>query len=293
MQKISATRSVATDMVSVGVSPHAPYTVSDELYRLVAAFATTEGLPVAVHIGESEAESQLVIDADGPFAGGLRTRAIDVLPRARSPIALLEQTGILATSPLLIHCVRVDAADVRMIADAGAAVAHCPVANARLGHGIAPVIELAEAGVTVGIGSDSVASSNHIDMLGEARIAQILQRARLRSAGALTAVALLRMLTLDGARALGLDARTGSLEVGKDADLCAVRIHAPHTLPVHDPAGALIFGTRGSDVILTVARGQVLYRDGRFFTLDPDLLRDRLIAGAARMRAALAPRIGP
>jgi 5-methylthioadenosine/S-adenosylhomocysteine deaminase len=287
--KVDAMRRVATDMVHVGVSPHAPYTVSDDLYRLVAAYAMSEGLRVAAHIAESEAESQLVIDADGPFAGGLRTRAIDVSQRARSPIALLEQTGVLATRPLLIHCVRADAADVQMIADVGASVAHCPVANARLGHGIAPVIELAQAGVTVALGSDSVASGNRIDMLEEARIAQMMQRARLRSAGALTAAELLRMLTLDGARALGLDAQTGTLEVGKDADMCAVRIDAPHTLPLHDPAAALLFSTRGSDVILTVARGQVLYRDGHFFTLEPGPLRDRLRMSAARMRASRGP----
>ena len=106
----------------------------------------------------------------------------------------------------------------------------------------------------------------------------------------LTATELLRMLTLDGARALGLDRRIGSLETGKDADLCAVRIDAPHTHPVHDPAAALLLSTRGSDVILTVVRGQILYRDGRFFTLDPDRLRDRLAAGARRMAAALEER---
>lgn len=293
MQKLDAMRRVETDLVRAGVSPHAPYTVSDDLYRLIAAWATAEGLPVAVHIAESEAESQLVRDAGGPFAGGLRTRAIQVSRRARSPIALLEQTGILGTRPLLIHCVTIDDADVRLIADAGAAVAHCPVANARLGHGIAPVIELAQAGVTIGIGSDSVASSNRIDMLEEARIAQLLQRARLRSAGALAGPDLLRMLTLDGARALGIDARTGSLEVGKDGDMCAVRIDAPHTLPLHDPTAALLFSTRASDVVLTVVRGQVLYRDGRFFTLDPEPLRARLHTAAARMRAALAPRAQP
>ena len=290
LQKVESMRRSATDLVHVGVSPHAPYTISDELFRLVASYATAERLPVAVHAAESEVESQLVIDGDGPFAAGLRTRGIDTPPRAVSPIALLEQTGILATQPLLIHCVRVDADDVRRIADAGAVVAHCPVANARLGHGIAPVVELAAAGVTIGIGSDSVASNNRIDLLEEARVAQMMQRARLRSAGALNATDLLRMLTLDGARALGLDGRVGTLESGRDADLCAVRIDAPHTHPVHDPAAALLFSTRGSDVILTVVRGQILYRDGRFLTLDPDRLRDRVAAGARRMAAALEER---
>ena len=287
MQKVESMRPVATDLVRVGVSPHAPYTVSDDLFRLVAAYATAEGLPVAVHAAESEVESQLVIDGDGPFAAGLRTRGIDTPPRASSPIALLEETGILGTRPLLIHCVRVGEDDVRRIADAGASVAHCPIANARLGHGIAPVVELAEAGVTIGIGSDSVASNNRIDLLEEARATQLMQRARLRSAGALNGQALLRMLTRDGARALGLDSNIGSLEVGKDADLCAVRIHGPHTEPVHDPIAALLFSARASDVNLTVVRGQVLYRDGRFFTLDPERLRDRVRAGAAAMREAL------
>jgi 5-methylthioadenosine/S-adenosylhomocysteine deaminase len=286
MLKVAGMRSSATDLVHVGVSPHAPYTVSDDLFRLVAAYAAAEGLRVAVHTAESEAETQLVTTGNGPFAAGLRTRGIETRPRASSAIALLEQTGILAAQPLLIHCVRVDSDDVRRIADAGAVVAHCPVANARLGHGIAPVVELAAAGVTIGIGSDSVASNNRIDLLEEARIAQLLQRARLRSAGALTAADLLRMLTIDGARALGLDTHTGSLEVGKDADLCAVRIDAPHTQPVHDPAATLLFSARGSDVTLTAVRGRVLYRDGRFLTLDPARLRERVVAGAERMRAA-------
>ncbi|MBR9990079.1 MAG: amidohydrolase family protein [Gemmatimonadetes bacterium] len=285
--KVDVMRQSATDLVHVGVSPHAPYSVSDDLFRLVAAYASAENLRLAVHAAESEVESQLVVAGDGPFAAGLRTRGIATPPRAASSIALLEQTGILATQPLLIHCVRIDGDDVRRIAGAGASVAHCPVANARLGHGISPVIELAEAGVTIGIGSDSVASNNRIDLLEEARVAQLMQRARLRSAGALDATQLLRMLTIDGARALALDSRTGSLEVGKDADLCAVRIAAPHTQPVHDPATALLFSTRASDVMLTVVRGQVLYQDGRFLTLDPDTLRARLNAGADRMRAAL------
>ena len=288
--KVDGMRATATDLVHVGISPHAPYTVSDDLFRLVAAYAAAERLPVAVHAAESEAESQLVVDGDGPFAAGLRTRGIETPPRAASPIALLEDAGILATQPLLIHCVRLDDDDIQRIADRGAVVAHCPIANARLGHGIAPVVELASAGVTIGIGSDSVASNNRIDMLEEGRAAQLMQRARLRSAGALNATTLLRMLTLDGARALGLDSHTGSLEVGKDADLCAVRLHAPHTLPVHDPLATLLFSTRGSDVMLTMVRGRILYHDGRFMTLDPARLAEQVTAGAERMRAARDPR---
>lgn len=286
MTRLDVMRHAESDLVRAGVSPHAPYTVSDELLRLVAAWAVAERLPVAVHVAESEAESQLVANGDGPFAAGLRTRGIDTPARARSPIALLAATGILDARPLLIHCVRIDAADIQHIADSGAVVAHCPVANARLGHGIAPLVELMQAGITVGIGSDSVASSNRIDLLEEARIAQLMQRARLRSSGALAGPELLRMITLDGARALGLDDRVGSLEPGKDADLCAVRLTAPHTQPVHDPITTLLFSARGADVTFTAVRGRVLYRAGQFTTLDPDDVRPALLDGAARLLLA-------
>ncbi|CAN5889686.1 TRZ/ATZ family hydrolase [soil metagenome] len=285
-------RPLETDLVRVGVSPHAPYTVSDDLFRLTAAYATAEALPLAVHAAESEAELLLVRDGGGPFAGGLRTRGIATPPRARSTIRLLEDTGILATRPLLIHCVLLDGDDVRRIADSGSAVAHCPVANARLGHGIAPIIEILEAGACVGLGTDSVASNNRIDMIEEARIAQLMQRARLTSAAALPPDRLLRLATLDGARALGCDGRVGSLEAGKDADLCAVALAAPHTRPVIDPLATMMLSTRGADVILTVVRGSVLYRDGRFTTSPSADLRDRIDDIGRRLHAARPARAG-
>ncbi|HEX6814630.1 MAG TPA: amidohydrolase family protein, partial [Gemmatimonadaceae bacterium] len=120
-----------TPLVRLGISPHAPYTVSDPLF----AFAARAGYPVAVHIAESEAETRFVRDGDGPFADGLRNRGIPVAPRARSPIALLDTLGVLDARPLLIHAVRIDEADIAAIARARATVAHCPVSNAKLGHG--------------------------------------------------------------------------------------------------------------------------------------------------------------
>jgi cytosine/adenosine deaminase-related metal-dependent hydrolase len=286
VQKVDSMQRSATDLVRVGVSPHAPYTVSDDLYRLVASYAGAERLPIAVHIAESEVEAQLVVDGAGPFAAGLRTRGIATPARAASPIALLAATGVLALKPLLIHCVRVGRDDVQRIAASGASVAHCPVANARLGHGVAPIVELAAAGVTIGIGSDSVASNNRIDLLEEARIAQLMQRAQALSSGALPPPTLLRMLTVDGARALGIDAHTGSLDVGKDADLCAVSLAGVHTQPVNDPVATLLLSACGADVMLTVVRGHVLYRNGECLTLDTEPLRAQLEQSAARMRTA-------
>ena len=284
--RVAGMRALAPPLVHIGVSPHAPYTVSDELLRAVAEYAAAEALPIAVHIAESAIEVELVVNGAGEFAGALQQRGIGTSPRARSPVALLEHTGILALRPLLIHCVHIDDADVRAIAAHGASVAHCPVANARLGHGIAPIAELLAAGVTVGLGSDSVASNNRMDLLEEARTAQLLQRARLHSHDVLSAEQLLRLATLEGARALGLEHEVGALETGKSADLCAVSLAGPHVHPVHDPNAALIHAARGSDVVLTMVAGRVVYRAGRHTTIDVPVVTARVAAIAERVAAA-------
>jgi 5-methylthioadenosine/S-adenosylhomocysteine deaminase len=285
--KVARTRERETDLVRVGISPHAPYTVSDRLFAQAATFAREDGLPVAVHAAESEAEDLLVSRGLGPFAEGLRRRGIATPARAPSTIALLDRLGVLATKPLLIHCVRVSAQDIRLVAESGASVAHCPAANARLGHGTAPVIELREAGIAVGLGSDSVAANNRTDLLEEARLAQLLQRARLQSPTALPSAELLRMATLDGARALGLDARIGSLEPGKDADLCAVTLDAPHTRPAYDPLAALFHAARGPDVIFVAVRGRVLLHREAGITPATSAGLSRLEAIARRLRSAI------
>jgi cytosine/adenosine deaminase-related metal-dependent hydrolase len=284
---IDALRGRAPARVQVGISPHAPYTVSDALFEQVAAYARAESVPVATHAAESAAEASLVAHGTGPFAAALGARGIATPSRARSTVALLERTGLLAARPLLIHCVRVDADDIARIAAAGAAVAHCPAANARLGHGAAPLDALLEAGVRVGLGTDSVASNNRLDVLEEARLAQMLVRARTGAPDALPAARLLELATIDGARALGLDAGTGTLEAGKAADLCAVRLDRPHTLPVADPAAAVVLAARASDVVLTVVDGEILY-DGEFRTIDVAALRAGVERIGARLGAAVA-----
>jgi cytosine/adenosine deaminase-related metal-dependent hydrolase len=284
---VACLREHESDLVRVGISPHAPYTVSDRLFTAVAEFAREDGLPLAVHAAESAIEHRLVMHGDGDFAPGLRARGIATPPRGRSTIELLDRLGVLATRPLLIHCVRVDGDDLARIAGAGAAVAHCPVANARLGHGVAPYAAMVAAGVGVGLGTDSVASNNRLDLLEEARIASVLHRAAAAGCDLLGPAELLRLCTLDGARALGLDGRIGSLEPGKDADLCAVSLAAPHVRPVHDPAAAVLHAARGCDVVLTVVRGRVLHRDGRVETLDPIALEAAVEDAAARVREAL------
>jgi cytosine/adenosine deaminase-related metal-dependent hydrolase len=283
---LESLRAHETDRVRIGVSPHAPYTVSDALYRAVTELAVADGLPVAVHVAESAAERALVVEGAGDFAPGLRTRGIATPPRGRSPIELLDRLGVLAARPLLIHCVDLDAEDVDRIADSGSAVAHCPVANAKLGHGVAPVPALREAGVRVGLGTDSVGSNNRMDLLEEARVASLLHRSVHRRPDLLPAAELLRLCTVEGARALGLEDRIGTLEPGKEADLCAVSLRLPHTRPVHDPVATLFHSARGSDVVLTVVGGRTVFRDGRVTTLEEAEVRAAVEDAAERLRAA-------
>jgi cytosine/adenosine deaminase-related metal-dependent hydrolase len=277
-------RDAAGPLVEIGISPHAPYTVCDALYREVAAWAALHDLPIATHVAESAEESAMVERGEGSFAERLRSRGIDVAPRAPTPIRLLERCGILRPRTLLIHAVRADADDLAAVAASGAAVAHCPVANARLGHGIAPLTTMLDAGIPVGLGTDSVASNNRLDVLEEARTASLLQRAATGSATLLTAAELLDLCTRGGAEALGLADRVGTLEPGKEADLCAISLAGPHTRPVHDVEAAVVHSARGSDVVLTMVAGRTLYRDGELETLDLPAL-EREMEGAAAAAA--------
>lgn len=285
LRSLERPRSLATERVAVGISPHAPYTVSDELYRAAAELARSESLPMALHIAESGAERALVVSGEGDFAPGLAARGIATPARGRSPIEMLRRLGVLEVAPLLIHCIDVDGDDIAAIAAAGATVAHCPIANAKLGHGVAPVPELRAAGVVVGMGTDSVASNNRLDILEEARFAGLLHRAVRGSHDLMPAADLLRMVTLEGARALGLADRIGSLEPGKAADLCGVSLAGPHARPVHDPLAAIFHGARAPDVILTVVDGRVLYRGDRVVGVDEEAIGRRVEDAAKRLRS--------
>jgi cytosine/adenosine deaminase-related metal-dependent hydrolase len=276
----------ATSLVGVGVSPHAPYSVSDALFRATASLARAHKLPLAVHIAESEAESQLVERGSGEFAAGLRARGIDVSPRARTPIALLESLGVLDAHALLIHCLRVDADDIGAIARHDCPVAHCPASNAKLGPGVAPLAALLAAGVRVGLGTDSVASNDRMDLLDEARLASLFATAREGRHDALTAGRALELATIGGARALGLGGEIGTLEVGKAADLAAFPIPA-HRVPIHDPIVAAVHSLAGLPAAFVAVAGRVRVRDGLLVDADAELPR-RVQASADLLQRWLA-----
>ncbi len=271
---VNALRPNDTALVRTGVSPHAPYTVSADLFRATAQWARDEALPVAVHIAESAAETEFVRDGTGPFADRLRARNIAVTPQARSPIALLHDTGILGTQPLLIHAIQVGGEDLDLVLEHGATIVHCPISNAKLGQGIAPVERMRARRIPLGLGTDSVASNDRMDLLSEARQAALFQALQLSTPDALSAHEALALATIGGARALGLGDQVGTLEVGKQADLAAFPLSHPFATPVHDPAVALVHVLAGvvSASLVTVS-GEVLVRDGVVLRGDDGLAR--------------------
>ena len=212
---VAQLRRLATPQLRIGVSPHAPYTVSAPLYEAVAGFARRERLPVAVHLAESQEETQFVMDGNGPFAEAWRARGIAVVAHACSPVEYLRQRGVLTPGVLCIHCVQVDDADVAILASAGVAIAHCPRSNRAHAHGAAPLGAFRTAGLRVGLGTDSVVSVGDLDLWAEA------------AAAGLNWNDALRMLTIEGARALGWEGEIGSLEVGKAADIAVVTARPP------------------------------------------------------------------
>jgi cytosine/adenosine deaminase-related metal-dependent hydrolase len=260
--KVSELRGHENDLVRAGVSPHAPYTVCAPQLELIVDLALSEGFTLMMHAAESEAEELLLREGCGAFAEGLARRSIEWKAPGMSTIQYLKQVGILDTQPLLAHCIRVDDNDIETLRETECAVAHCPKSNAKLGHGRAPLAKFIEAGVLVGLGSDSVASNNTCDILEEARFATLLARA---GGAHVSAEDALRTATFGG-----------ELREGLKADLIGVRLTGVHQTPGYDPVTTLIFASSGQDVILTVIDGREVYRDGRVTTVDEDRLRARM-----------------
>jgi 5-methylthioadenosine/S-adenosylhomocysteine deaminase len=236
--------------VRLGISPHAPYSVSGILYRRVAALAAERALPIAVHLAESEEESLLLTQASGGFARAWEARGIPLPPLpGRSPVAWLDQHAVLSASTLCIHVVRVDAADLDLMALRGVAVAHCPHSNLRHARRVAPLAQMLSRGLRVGVGTDSVASVSPLDLLAEVRAA--------REIAGLAAEPALRLATLDAARALGVEREVGSLVPGKWGDLVALDL--PGAVDASHLTSSVLARLH-NDVRLTVVAGRQVYR---------------------------------
>ena len=244
-----------SERVRVGISPHAPYTVSPELY----AACLELDLPVATHLNESAAELRWLHDGTGPWA-----RFADILPPppGQSGIRMLARHGLLDERMVAAHCVKVDTEEIDLLAEHDVAVAHCPRSNALLGCGIAPLRELRGAGLRIGLGTDSPASTPSFDMFDELRAAIYAARAREEQPGALSAGAALELASIGAARALRLEDEIGSLVPGKRADLAVVSLTGSPHLPWEDPAAAVVFGGSPDRILATFVDGKPRYERG-------------------------------
>lgn len=263
-----------SDLVRIGVSPHAPYTCTVEVYE----WCLSLGIPVGTHLSESANENEWLEHGAGPFQG----MAVMIPPTGKRAVPTLEP--VLGPDLLCAHCVDLEPGELALLAERDVPVAHCPRSNALLGCGIAPLVGLREAGVRVGLGTDSPASTPSFDVFEEMRTAVSFARARERRADALSAEDALRLATVDSARALRVDGEVGTLTPGKRADLTVVSLAGSPYHPVEDPAAAVVYGGSPERVLETIVDGKTRYRTG-----DNQWREVRSIASAARGRM-LVPR---
>jgi cytosine/adenosine deaminase-related metal-dependent hydrolase len=256
-----ARREEATDLQSIGIAPHTPYTVTVAVMDLVSELLRREQWPVHIHAAETVSEVQFVREGTGVFAESLAGRGLAArwVATGLSPIGYLAHKRVLGPRTVVAHAVHVDGDDIALLAASGTSVVHCPKSNAKLGAGIAPVLALLDAGIRVGLGTDSAASNNKLDIFEEMRFALLLQRAVNREADAISSAEVLRLATLGGAQALGLDDLIGSLVAGKRADIIAVNLEGPLVAPVVDPIPVLVHNCSQRDVLMTMVDGEVLF----------------------------------
>ena len=245
----------ANPLLTTAVAPHAPYTVSDDPLRQVLQLAQETTIPIHMHVHETAFEVQQAQEQTG-----------------MRPLARLEQLGLLDQPFLAVHMTQLNDADIALLAQKGTHVIHCPESNLKLASGFCPVAKLTAAGVNVALGTDGNASNNDLDMLGEMRTAALIAKAVAQDASAIPASQALRMATINGAKALGLDADIGSLEVGKFADMIAVDLGTLEASPLYDPVSHLVYCTSREQVTHTWVAGKALMANRQLTTLDTTAL---------------------
>ncbi|MEM6544666.1 MAG: TRZ/ATZ family hydrolase [Pseudomonadota bacterium] len=237
--------------ISVVFGPHAPYSVSQSALEKVATYAAELDRGIQIHLHETEKE---LADSQQQFG--------------RRPIQRLQELGLLGPRTQCVHMSQTNDADLETLQASGSSVIHCPESNMKLASGTCPTAKLLRHGIPVAIGTDGAASNNDLNMFGEMRSAALLAKQSDASAESLPAAMTLRMATLGGAEALGIDDLVGSIEPGKQADLLAVNLNSPHTQPVFDPVSQIVYACNGSEVSHLWVDGQALVRDKLLQSLD-------------------------
>ena len=243
-----------SDRLQIGVSPHSCYTVRPELFHWISNWAMRENAPVSFHLAESEAEEEFISRRSGIIHDFLKIRASDWKIDSESSVSHVEKTGIFRTKPLVAHAVQASQKDIEMLAHHAVSIAHCPKSNAKFAHGLAPLPKFIEAGIPVGLGTDSAASNNRLDLLEEARFGLFQQRSANRKT-VFSEQQVLEMMTIGGAKAMGLDQQIGSIEIGKKADLIAIKLPEDFSEPSR-VLNFLIYNCGIEHVIKTIIDGR-------------------------------------
>lgn len=230
-------------LLTSSLAPHAPYTIEDRTFEKVITYAEQLGIGIHTHLHETHDEIEQSLSKYGV-----------------RPLRRMADLGLLGPNLVAAHCVHLQPDEIELLAEHGCHVAHCPASNLKLASGIAPVAELLASGINVGIGTDGAASNNRLDMFAEMRLAALLAKGASGNAAVLSAAQALEMSTINAARALGLDDRIGSIEVGKIADLVAVKIADPETLPCFDPISHLVYAAGREHVSHTWVAGDLRYQ---------------------------------
>lgn len=275
-EKFSHLKSEETNLVKVGISPHAPYTVSRKLFEKIADFAVTEKIKTTIHVAESTQEQNLMQNGQGFFADIYAKQNVNWESPKCSTIEYLSKIGVLNSKPLLAHCVKVSESDIHLISESGSTIAHCPKSNAKFGHGIAPLEAFLDKKIAVGFGSDSMASNNTCDILEESRFATLLARTRVEKERFIQAKEIIDTATYGGAKALGLENEIGTLETGKQADIIVISLETVAQIPVHNVYSALLFASNSGNVQMTMVAGKEIFRNGISKKIDELKLKNQI-----------------
>ena len=254
-------------LVQVAIAPHAPYTVSAEGLERCRKFAEEEHLPLMIHLAETEDELRQVEERYG-----------------MRPVALLDKVGLLTPRTIAAHCVHLTDEEISLLAERGVVVAHCAQCNMKISSGTAPVARMLQAGVTVTLATDGPASNNDLDLWEELRAAAFQQKLTTRNPLSLPAYEVLRMATVEGARAMGLMGELGIIKEGALADVILLDLQKPHLQPLGDVVSTLVYSAKASDVEMVVVGGRVVVENRRVVGLDMTALLEEANRRAEALR---------
>jgi len=257
-----------SELVTTAFAPHAPYTVSDAPFEKIRMYADELDIPIHMHVHETAHE----VD------GGMKQYGM-------RPLARLVNLGVLGPRLIAVHMTQLLPAEIELLAQVNVSIVHCPESNLKLASGFCPVHALLKAKVNVALGTDGAASNNSLDMLEEMHIAALLAKGVSGEATAVPARTALRMATLNGAKALGIEARTGSLTAGKAADIAAIDLSAISSQPVYDPVSQIVYATTRNQVSDVWVNGRHLLAKHQLTSLDEAALRDKAQAWRDKIRA--------